>query len=388
MEIQELEKLLRLGEDSTTEFKGIARSEYRIDPYDVAKVVSSLANTGGGRILLGVEDDSTVTGVGTIQQADAAMRQVVQACQQNVHPPIICRLTKLEHEGVLLLLVTVPGFSPDRPYRAGHVHYVRDGSVSREATRDELARLFQSASSHFDEEAVTGATKADLDLDVARHLLVGLYDERAVAEQDRYLNALRCIDAQQTPTVSGVLMLGRDPQRWLVDARISAVRFPGATTSLEFKDRKEISGRLPEQVEGALTFLEQHLSSPSRVEGFERVELGIPREVLREAVLNAVAHRDYRAASQIRIFVFDDRVELINPGALLNFLTLDSIRIGGVSQRRNPVLASLLARRVRRENLGIGFPEMIRMMRERGLPEPELSLEGGHFRLVLRMKAP
>jgi ATP-dependent DNA helicase RecG len=84
------------------------------------------------------------------------------------------------------------------------------------------------------------------------------------------------------------------------------------------------------------------------------------------------------------MFIFDDRVEFINPGALLNQLTLDSIRIGGISQRRNPVICSLTARLGRRELYGLGIPQMIRIVRERGLPEPEFSVEGGHFRVVLR----
>ncbi|HLM73662.1 MAG TPA: ATP-binding protein, partial [Polyangiaceae bacterium] len=84
--------------------------------------------------------------------------------------------------------------------------------------------------------------------------------------------------------------------------------------------------------------------------------------------------------------VFADRIEIINPGLLLNHLTLDSVRLGGISVRRNPIIASLLSRARRSENLGIGVPEMIARMRDLGFPEPELSLEGGHFRVVLRSK--
>jgi len=118
------------------------------------------------------------------------------------------------------------------------------------------------------------------------------------------------------------------------------------------------------------------------------VEEGIPEKVLREAVLNAVAHRDYRAASQVRIFVFDDRVEFVNPGELLNQLTLEGIQLGGISQRRNPVVAALLARARRRESLGMGVLEMIRLMRERKLPPPEFSVAAGHFKVVLRLRGP
>jgi ATP-dependent DNA helicase RecG len=200
------------------------------------------------------------------------------------------------------------------------------------------------------------------------------------------LVAIKCLDRLGTPTVAGVLFFARDPGRWLPDARISAVRFRGTEASQEFVDRKEAGGPLTTQIDVALGFLERHVPSPSRVEGWERVDKGIPTEVLREALLNAVAHRDYRAASQVRVFVFADRVELHNPGGLLNRLTIESIR-EGISQRRNPVVASLLARAGRRlEGLGLGVRTMIRLMRERGLPEPEFKVEGGHFRVVLRMQ--
>ncbi len=159
----------------------------------------------------------------------------------------------------------------------------------------------------------------------------------------------------------------------------------GEDSRTEFKSaRAELTGTLSTQIEGVLAFLRQHVPAPSRVEGWDRVERGIPEPVLREAVLNALAHRHYRAASQVRVFIYDDRVEVINAGFLPDHLMLDSIRLGGISQRRNPIVASLLSRWRRGENLNMGVPDMIAMMRERGLPEPTLELSGGHFRVVLR----
>jgi ATP-dependent DNA helicase RecG len=109
----------------------------------------------------------------------------------------------------------------------------------------------------------------------------------------------------------------------------------------------------------------------------------VPRSALREALLNALLHRDYRMSSQVRILIFSDRTEFANPGGLLNRLTVDSIR-AGMSQRRNPAICSLLNRARGAENIGRGIPEMIRAMKDRGLPEPEFDVQGGHFRVVLR----
>ena len=167
---------------------------------------------------------------------------------------------------------------------------------------------------------------------------------------------------------------------------MSVVRFKGTEISGEFLDKQEIGGRLPDQLQSATDFLNRHMVNPAQIQGMERVEKGVPLEVLREALVNALVHRDYRASSQTCVFVFDDRVEIVNPGVLLNRLSLESIRLAGIKQYRNPLIVSLMSRMRRRESLGMGIPEMIRLMQKRGLPEPEFSLAGGHFRVVLRLQ--
>ena len=392
MDAAALEKKIRLGEDSRTEFKGVAQSKHRLAPADIAKAVVSLANTAGGVILIGVESDGKATGTGTAVQTDALMRQVSQACQDSVQPAIACVLEKAEIGGVTLLLVEVPAFSSGRPYRASHVYYVRDGSVSREATRDELVSLLQSQDHHFDEQSVKDAKVDDLDPMAIQRAFALLYGGVDPKEASRYLRALGCVDDDETPTVTGLLLFGRNLSQWLPDARVSAVRIEGTVISSTFLDRQELAGRLTEQIDASAVFLQRHLGSPSEAPGWERIERPgpgrIPQPALREAVLNALAHRDYKMTSQTRIFVFDDRVEVVSPGGLLNRLTLESIRLGGVSQRRNPCIAALLVRLQRRENLGFGVPEMVRQMTDQGLPEPQFALHGGHFRVVLRGRPP
>lgn len=388
MDARQLEERLTLGEDSRHEFKGVARNGFTIDGGTLAKAITAMANTAGGYVILGVEDDGTVTGIGDMKQADALMRKVSDVCLQNVQRAVSCTQHKLQLRGLGVLAVEVPAFSVDRPHFVGGVAYVRDANRSRQATRDELIRIVQSVNYHFDEQRVDRSTLDDIDPGVVLPLLGPGYDASALdTHTTATLRALKCLD-DGVPTVAGILLLGRDPERWFPDARISAVRFRDHDSLSEFIDRKEIQGRLTDQVRIALEFLDLHVGAPSAIEGHERRELGVPRIAYREAVLNAVMHRDYRIASQVKIFVFDDRIEFVNPGGLLNHLTLDSIRIGGISQRRNPVIAALVGRLAaqRPESVGIGVPEMIRAMRGRGLPDPEFSVEGGHFRVVLRSK--
>jgi ATP-dependent DNA helicase RecG len=369
---------IRLGEDSRTEFK----SARGLDGKVLGRAISAFANGRGGQIFVGVEDDGTVTGIGTVNQADTLMLRIVQVCQSLIRPAIWCPITKTEVDGKLVLVVDVPASSPDRPYRAENVFYIRDATMTREATREELLRLLQSQNVYHDESTVDGATFEDLAPEAIDGYLRPLYEPSALARREHYLRSLKCLDAGGAPTVAGLLLFGRAPQQWIPDARISAVRFEGTAMSSEFADRKEIGGTILQQLDLASMFL----PTPAAISGFERTERGIPEVVLREALVNALAHRDYRAPSQVRLFVFADRIEIINPGILLNHLTLDSVRLGGISVRRNPVIASLLSRARRSESLGMGVPEMIARMREHGLPEPEFNLEGGHFRVVLRSR--
>ncbi len=383
MNQEKIEERLRLGEDSSTEFKSTAHGD--LEAVKLTREITALANTKGGEFFLGVEDDGTPTGVGTAKDADRLMQKVASACQGLV-PPIYCPITKVMVADKLLLVVNVPAHSAERPYRASdHRYYVRDAAETREARREELLRLLQSQNVHYDELPIEEASMSDLDPEAIDVFLRVAYGTAAEARRTQYLAALQCVDSQGTPTVAGVLLFGREPQRFLPDARISAVRFASTHSRTDFADRREFEGDLFCQLDRALAFLKQHVPAPSRVEGMVRKEHGIPDAVLREAVLNAIVHRDYRAASQIRLFVYDDRIEIINPGILLNHLTLDSIRLGGISQRRNPVLAAALARAGRRESLGMGIVEMVEQMLHRGLPDPEFDVIGGHFRVILRM---
>lgn len=386
MDSRQLEERLKLGEDSRHEFKSVAHTGFKIDAGDLAKEIAALANTAGGYVILGVEDDGAVSGIGDAKQSDRLMLQVSDVCLNRLRPSVTCSQYKLGIRGGTVLVVEVTGFSPARPHLVDNVAYVRDANRKRPATRDEQVRMLESVDYHFDEQAVRDASIADLDPTVLLPLLGDAADPSAATPDT--LRALQCLTAEGQPSLAGLLVAGRDPGRFLRDARISALRLPGREIGGDISHHEEITGRLGDQFRAAVTFLDVHVPAPSSVQGYDRVHTGLPPAAVREAVLNAIIHRDYRMASQIKIFVFDDRVEIVNPGGLLNSVTLDSIRLLGTSQRRNPLIAALVtqleARRV--EGAGIGIPRLINATRARGLPDPEFSVDGGHFRVVLRTR--
>ena len=171
-------------------------------------------------------------------------------------------------------------------------------------------------------------------------------------------------------------------------AELHALRFAGTEIGTTTQANERITGTLSSQLRSALEFIRAQVRVENSREGFERAPTApvVDNAVWVEALTNALSHRDYRSPSFTRVFVLDDRVEIINPGELLNKLTVDGIRLGGVSQLRNPHIARVLSLTRGRDNAALGVPEIVRRLRDAGLPEPEFDLSQGAFRLVIRTR--
>jgi ATP-dependent DNA helicase RecG len=180
-----------------------------------------------------------------------------------------------------------------------------------------------------------------------------------------------------------VLVFGAAPQRWLPQSRLSAVAFAGDDEDSDILDRREIVGRLPEIIDDTRVFLERNIRMPAREHGFGREDILLyDRKALGEAVVNAVAHRDYSlSGSQIRVFLFRDRIEVRSPGRLPNSVTLDNIKLG-VHAERNRLLATLLTQLGYMSAIGTGVPRLIvRLSRQLAGREPEFVLVGEELRV-------
>lgn len=374
----ELLQLIHQWEDSYTEFK-----EETAHSDDLAAAIAAFANTDGGRLILGVAQDKQITGV---TAPDRLMQRVDQICYNNIEPPLICFQEKVAAAGQTVLVVRVPK-GPERPYRTNRgVYYIRTASGRRQASREELLRLYQATFDLFpDELPVAGTTLADLDrpyFEAAFQAFYGTTVDEAGLPLPQLLRNLKLMKDGEL-TLAGVVLFGRRPQALLPFAKVTAVRFQGTEMGERFLDRKDIEGALEQQVSGTEAFLKVHLLVSGEIQGFHRHdEPEIPPFVLREAVVNAIAHRDYTIRGQIRLFVFDDRVEIINPGRLPNTVTLDNIRLG-IHVERNPVIVTFLTKLGLMSQIGTGIPRMIRMMREHDLPPPDFQIVDDQFRVTL-----
>jgi len=363
------------GEDSFTEFK---RELESADAF--AAELIAFANAGGGQIFVGVDDEGFVHGVTDLKQTE---ERILNIGRNNCVPPMDLLIERVNANGKTIIVVHVPR-RLGRPYenKRGQC-FIRVGSTKRLASADERARLLKIAGLfHFEETPVPRTSLNDLDEETFAayyHSLLGEPLSQADLALPRILQNMRFLveDMEGEPRLSvvGLLLFGKKPQAYLDWAGITAIRWPGVEMGEEIVDRKEIGGRLPQQINQAETFLKEHTYLSGQIKGFRRQDIPMyPIEVLREAVVNAVAHRDYSlSGARIRLFVFDDRVEVHSPGTLPNTVTLDNIRTGYSMARNRRILETLLHLGYA-SRIGSGIPRMIRLMREHSGREPEFEL--------------
>ena len=189
---------------------------------------------------------------------------------------------------------------------------------------------------------------------------------------ERILSNLKLLKSPHL-TLAGLLLFGKEPQQIRPQLMVKAVAFIGnRLEGTEYLDSEDIESTLVEQFKGTMGFLKRNLRKRQNGQNFNFPGiLEIPEIALEEAIVNALAHRDYLISSSIRVFIFDNRVEIISPGKLPNTATVESIR-AGIQIVRNPVLISFVPKiGIPYRGLGSGVPRMIEECRKANLPEPK-----------------
>ncbi len=357
---RELMEKISLGEDSFLELKEMRFAGERVSAprrEALADELAAFANGRGGVCVLGVTDDShDIVGIprDRLDDAEAFVREL---CNDSIEPPLLAFIDKV-------LLPTTPGTEvpvlkigvPKSLFvhRSPSGYFHRVGSSERQMSPDYLARLFQQRSQagllRFDEQAVPNATLDDLE----PGLWARFSTPRSAGEpRESLLEKLRLArkDAEGTlrPSVAGVLLAAAEPRRFLPNAFIQAVAYKGVSAvpdagSAPYQlDAADVSGPIDRQVIEALRFVARNMRTFAYKE-IGRVDLPqFDLTAVFEALVNAVAHRDYAIhGSKIRLRVFADRLEVRSPGALSNTMTVESLPL--LQSARNEVLTSLLAR--------------------------------------------
>ncbi len=350
---------------------------------NVLRTLCAFSNTAGGTLVFGVEDSREIKGI-----ADALKfeQQVASIVSDGVEPRIVPDIDIVAWRGTQLVVITVyPG--PGRPYHvvadgpaAGT--YVRVGSTNRLADaplRAELARAVRGES--YDEQPLPDSELSALDMTSATAAFAPV---RQVSTSEALtLGIAARVGRRTVPTVGGVLLFGADRLSMFPDAWLQAGRFRGDTKS-HIVDSADIVSDLPITVDQAFAFVKRSMALEMRIEGARRTEhWQFPLVAVREALVNAVVHADYsQRGAPLRVSVFDDRIELENPGLLLPGLTVEDV-LSGVSRLRNRVIGRVFRELGLVEQWGSGVGRMVEACREAGVPDPKLEEIGGRFRVTI-----
>ena len=401
--LPELAALLREGENSGVEFK---RDD--IKPQDLAKELVALSNLRGGRVLLGVEDDGTVSGL----VRDGVDEWVLTVARDKVRPPLIPYIETVTDPGSsrrVAVITVEAGYAVHAVWHNNHYAYhLRVGRQSREASPEELSRLQQQRGAFRAElRPISGSAYEDLD-----HRRLVDYFRRVrgqdVPERDDQQGWVQLLSATEflvegvrepVPSLAAVALFGTSAARHLPQSGIDAVAYPGLEKDYAAIERTTIRGPLaplmtstgdlvePGIVDSAVAFVRRNVGVRAElVDGTRRVETrGLPDEPVREALVNAVIHRDYLLAhTDVELGVYPDRLEIVSPGRLPNGVTVERM-LAGTRAARNELLKDVMRDYGYLEHMGLGVPrKIVRGMREFNGSEPDFTVGDESLAVVLR----
>lgn len=354
MEAIDVLSAISRGEDSQTQFKrNISNSE------SLAGELVAFSNCEGGYIFVGIDDNGSVSGVSG-DDLRRINQLVSNTATDHVKPAINVTTRNIDIDGKIVLVIGVHK-GLNKPYMDNSgVIWVKNGSDKRRVTaREELQRLFQSSSLiHADESISSSMTIADIDMESFRRYYETRYNE-SLNEQRQPLEQLISnmnLGKDGQLNLSGALLFGKNPSIYFPQYIVKAVAFPGnAVTENSYIDSKDIKGRLSDIFHQTVSFLRSNIRQIQNDQGFNSLgEDEIPPIVFEELVANALIHRDYFISSPVRVFVFNDRIEIISPGHLPNNLTVENIKMGN-SNMRNPILASFAVNMLPYRGIGSGI---------------------------------
>lgn len=364
-------------------------------PKSARETLSAFSNTDGGTILLGVDEQS---GFSIVELADpvALRNAIVQMSRDDITPPLQISAEIVEIEEHHVVVVEVPPASADR--RPVYVtaqgisggSYLRGGDGDRRMTESEIAMVMGArVQPLYDREPVDGTSLDDLDEDAVRRTLRRIrsgFQKLARSDDATVLFRLGITagSSDGSPlTLAGLLAYGQFPQQFFPQLMVSVVvHSPDPSSGIRFLDNQTVRGSIPEMVETTLFIIRRNLAVRAVISdrGGRVDEVEYPLEAVREAVVNALMHRDYSAVTrgtQVQVELFPDRLTVRSPGGLYGGVIVDELGEEGISSSRNAVLASLLtdtylpsSNELVAENRSSGIPAMLDVARRRGLPRP------------------
>lgn len=374
--------VIKCGETSTLQFKQAFAGQKPL-----ASELIAFANSKGGTLLVGIEDKTgKIVGL-TYDEIQIISREVGNTANEQVRPTLYLQTEVLQLEGKNILAIHInEGIL--KPYKdLNNNIWVKQGADKRRITENsEILRLFSTSRIYNpDEASVADTSLADLEDRKIDHYLQKVYGKGRNdfdVPYSKLMSNLRIADKNGMLTLAGLLYFGRYPQQFKPAFNIKAVAFYGNEMSgTEYRDSKDLEGTIPELFEQAMRFLDINLHHVQAGQSFNSLgQLEISKIALEEILQNALCHREYIKQAPIRLLIFDNRIEIISPGALPDGLTIEDIKLGNTAQR-NTLIAIFCTRTMLYRGLGTGI---IRAMKEETHIEFINDEAGNQFITIIR----
>ncbi len=366
---KELLELVKLGEGLNIEFKKNFSSS-------VGKEICAFANTIGGKILLGVDDKGNVPGITDFNR----VKSQVQDIARNMDPPI-----SLGFDIVDKVLIAIVPKGSKKPYSVNGKFYTREAANSQQLKRDEIREFFYKEHLvYFDEKL---CHEFDLKKDFSESAYEKFIEVAVIYTKLGKMDVLENLRLTREYVLSNaaVLLFCKDVTVHFISATITCVLFMGKS-KYRILDKKVFKRDLYSNYQDTMGYLLSHLNTEYIIKSGPREEkLELPEDALREAILNAIAHRDYRSTANIQVYIFSDRVEIVNPGGLVGGLKMEDL--GRRSMPRNPLLFYIMERMELVEQIGTGILRMRDGMKEYDLEEPLIEADENWFSITFKRKA-
>ena len=382
MEAAELLEIIARGEDSKHQLKANFTNVNSL-----AAELVAFSNSGGGKIIIGVSDDGSFAGLSR-HDINRLNQLVSNAASQSVRPAVNPETENIYlPEGLVIVVRVSDGVSKPYMDKDGTI-WVKSGSDKRKATsREEIQRMYQNANLiHGDEIPAAGLTVADLDSDYFWIFFSKHFSESAEDLEIDLPQLLKNMNLMKDGVlnVSGALLFAKNPSFRLPIFIVKAVSYPGTEIHEEtYIDSQDITGKIADIFQKSMSFVLGNIRHVQKDQGVNAPgEPEIPRIVFEELIANALIHRDYFVSAPVRIFIFQDRVEIISPGQLPNNLTIENIKRGN-SNIRNPILASFATKIIPYRGLGSGI---IRSLKAYSDIEFEDDRDGNQFKVIIKRR--
>ena len=379
MNSEELLNIVARDEDSKHQFKANVTNANSL-----AAEMVAFSNTGGGQLFIGINNDGSIAGL-TRNDVSRINQIISNAASHNVHPPINPSTDNIALTKGIVLIVTIdPGFN--KPYQDNTgAFWVKNGADKRKVTsREEIQRMFQTSGLlHGDEVPVSGTTSSDLDLEYFEEFFRKEYGESWERQNVTLPQLLEnmSLASEGKLNLAATLLFSKAPYFKLPVFIVKAVSYPSLDIDVShYIESADLKGKLSDIFQSTLNFMLRNIAYIQRQQDVNSLgEPEIPKIVFEELLVNALIHRDYLISAPVRIFIFSDRIEIISPGHLPNHLSVENIK-KGISNIRNPILASIATRILPYRGLGSGIRRALN-----AYPAIELidDREGNVFKVII-----